>query len=58
VVYLSDGHAFQAMPVELGKHDAKYVEVLSGIEPGDHYVSKHSYIIKADVEQSGASHDH
>lgn len=58
VVFVTDGHVFQAMPVELGRRDSKYVEVLSGIEPGHRYVSKHSYIIKADIEKSGASHDH
>lgn len=58
VVFLTDGHTFQAMPVELGRSDSKYVEVLSGIEPGDKYVTNHSYIIKADIEKSGASHDH
>jgi len=58
VVYLTDGHTFQAMPVELGRKDAEYVEVLSGIESGDRYVSENSFIIKADIEKSGASHDH
>jgi cobalt-zinc-cadmium efflux system membrane fusion protein len=58
VVYLSDGHIFQAMPVELGRSDPDYVEVLSGIEPGSRYVSRKSFIIKADIEKAGASHDH
>lgn len=58
VVYLTDGHTFQAMPVEMGRKDSKYVEILSGIEKGDRYVSTNSYVIKADIEKSGASHDH
>lgn len=58
VVFVTDGHAFQAMPVELGRHDSQYIEVLSGIQAGDKYVAKHSYIIKADIEKAGASHDH
>lgn len=58
VVYLTDGHSFQAMPVELGRRDAHYIEVLSGLQPGDEYVTKNSFIIKADIEKSGASHDH
>ena len=58
VVYLTDGHTFQAVPVELGRRDATYVEVLSGIASGDRYVAKNSFIVKADVEKSGASHDH
>jgi RND family efflux transporter MFP subunit len=58
VVYLTDGHAFQAMPVKLGRKDNNYVEILSGIKPGDRYVAGNSFIVKADVEKSGASHDH
>jgi cobalt-zinc-cadmium efflux system membrane fusion protein len=58
VVYLTDGKVFQAMPVELGRKDSSYVEVLSGLEAGDRYVSHNSFIIKADIEKSGASHDH
>ncbi len=58
VVYLTDGHSFQAMPVELGRKDSTYVEVLSGLSVGDRYVSRNSYIIKADIEKAGASHDH
>lgn len=58
VVYLTDGHVFQAMPVEIGRKDSEYVEILSGIKAGDRYASKNSFIVKADVEKAGASHDH
>lgn len=58
VVFLTDGRVFQAMPVELGRRDSKYVEILSGISPGARYVSRNSFIIKSDIEKSGASHDH
>jgi cobalt-zinc-cadmium efflux system membrane fusion protein len=58
VVYLTDGHTFQAIPVELGRRDANYVEVLSGLSIGDRYVARNSFIVKADIEKSGATHDH
>lgn len=58
VVYLTNGHIFQAIPVELGRKDSHYIEVLSGIKAGDKYASENSFIVKADVEKSGASHDH
>jgi cobalt-zinc-cadmium efflux system membrane fusion protein len=44
--------------LELGKRNKQWVEVLSGIEPGSEYVTKNSYLIKADIEKSGASHAH
>lgn len=58
VVFVTDGSEFQANPVELGAGDAKYVEILSGVSPGQQYVANNSFIIKADIEKSGAAHDH
>ncbi len=43
---------------ELGRRDARFVEVLEGLAPGTPYVTDNSYLIKADIEKSGASHDH
>lgn len=58
VVFLQDGEVYQAQPVELGRRDAQWVEILSGIEPGQRYVARNSFVLKADVGKSGASHDH
>jgi cobalt-zinc-cadmium efflux system membrane fusion protein len=58
VVFLNAGDAYQAQPVELGRRNGENVEVLSGLAPGDRYVVTNSYLIKADIEKSGASHDH
>ena len=58
VVFLQDGDVYQAQPVELGRRDAQWVEILSGIEPGWRYVARNSFVLKADVGKSGASHDH
>jgi cobalt-zinc-cadmium efflux system membrane fusion protein len=44
--------------LELGRRDGENVEVLGGLEPGTEYVTGNSYLIKADIEKSGASHDH
>ncbi len=44
--------------LELGRQDETWVEVLSGLKPGVQYVAENSYLIKADIEKSGASHEH
>ena len=44
--------------LELGRRDSSFVEVRSGLTPGTVYVTENSYLIKADIEKSGASHDH
>ena len=44
--------------LDLGRQDDEWVEVLGGLAPGTRYVTTNSYVLKADVEKSGASHDH
>lgn len=58
VVFIRVGDAYEVRPVALGKRDAARVEVLSGLRPGDQVVVEQSYLVKADIEKSGASHDH
>jgi cobalt-zinc-cadmium efflux system membrane fusion protein len=58
VVYAQIGEQYEVRMLELGKQDEKWVEVLGGLEAGTRYVTKNSYVIKADIEKSGASHDH
>lgn len=58
VVFLNIGDIYQAMPLELGRSDGKTTEVLSGLEAGRRYVIANSYLVKADIEKSGASHEH
>ncbi|MEC8849421.1 MAG: efflux RND transporter periplasmic adaptor subunit [Pseudomonadota bacterium] len=49
---------YEVRMLELGRSDGEYVEVLGGLKPGAPYVAENSYLIKADIEKSGASHDH
>ena len=58
VVFVRVGDTYEVRPVTLGKRDATHVEVLSGLKAGDAVVVEQSYLIKADIEKSGASHDH
>jgi len=58
VVFIRAGDTYEVRPVELGKRDATQVQVLSGLAAGDQVVVEQSYLVKADIEKSGASHDH
>ena len=49
---------YEIRPLELGRSDGNLTEVLGGLQAGDRYVVENSYLIKADIEKSGASHDH
>ncbi len=58
VAFINVGDTYEIRPLELGRSDAEQVEILGGLKPGDRYVTANSYLIKADIEKSGASHDH
>lgn len=58
VVFIRIGDIYEIRPLELGRSDGRFTEVLGGLEPGDEYVVGNSYLFKADLEKSGASHDH
>lgn len=59
VVFMTDGTSFEIAILELGRRDGDLVEVVDGaLKPGTKYVTENSFVVKADVLKSGASHDH
>jgi cobalt-zinc-cadmium efflux system membrane fusion protein len=57
-VFAKHGDTYEVRMLELGRSDGEFVEVLSGIDPGEAYVTENSFLIKADIDKSGAGHDH
>ena len=57
-VFVRSGDRYTAVPVQTGRHDEHHTEIISGLQPGDEYVSENSYLIKADIGKSGAAHEH
>ena len=58
VVYARVSDVYEVRMLELGRAAGDWVEVLGGLEPGTVYVTENSYVLKADIEKSGATHDH
>ena len=58
VVFVQYGDLFEARPLELGRNDGRWVEVVHGLLPGERYVTHNSFILKADMGKAGATHDH
>jgi cobalt-zinc-cadmium efflux system membrane fusion protein len=58
VVFAKVDNTYEVRMLELGRSDGTHTEVLDGLDPGAEYVVENSYLIKADIEKSGASHDH
>lgn len=58
VVFAQDGDTYEARELELGVRDGEHAQVLAGLQPGTRYVVAQSYLIRADIEKSGAGHQH
>jgi len=58
VVYEKIGTTYEVRMLTLGRRDREYAEVLGGLSPSAVYVAENSFLIKADIDKSGASHDH
>ncbi len=58
VVFIQYGEQFEARPVEMGRTNGQWVELLSGLSTGEKYAARNSFVLKADLGKSGATHDH
>lgn len=58
VVFGRYDQQLEARPLELGRSDGKFVEVLKGLNAGEKYAGNNSFLIKAELGKSSASHDH
>lgn len=58
VVFVRYGDWFEARPLELGRSDGQWVEVLKGLSPGEQYAGTNSFAVKAEIGKLGATHDH
>jgi cobalt-zinc-cadmium efflux system membrane fusion protein len=58
VVYAKVGNTYEVRMLEIGRRTPEWTEVLGGLEPGTEYVVDGAFLIRADIEKSGASHDH
>ncbi|NOX38315.1 MAG: efflux RND transporter periplasmic adaptor subunit [Calditrichaeota bacterium] len=58
VVFVKTAEGFVPRPVELGRENDLYVEVLSGLEPGEAYVTKGGFTLKAELMKEAFSGGH
>ncbi len=58
VVFVQGKEGFEPRPVQLGKSDSAYTEVLNGISVGETYAAHNSFILKSDLGKEGAEHGH
>lgn len=58
VVFVKVRDTYEVRMLELGRQTPEWTEVLGGLKPGAEYVTDGAFLIRADIEKSGASHDH
>ncbi len=58
VVFVKTDEGFKPQPVKIGKENHISVEILDGLTPGDLYVSKGGFTLKAELEKSAFGDDH
>ena len=49
---------YEARPVALGRRSDDMVEITSGLNAGEAYVSENAFLVKAEIGKGEASHDH
>jgi cobalt-zinc-cadmium efflux system membrane fusion protein len=58
VVFVREGDAFEVRPVQIGAQDGERAEITAGLLPGEEYVARNSFVLKAELGKAGAAHDH
>lgn len=56
VVFVFEDDVFEARPVALGARDDASVEIVSGLAAGERFATSGTFILKAELGKSGASH--
>ncbi len=58
VVYAKVGNTYEVRMLQIGRRTPEWTEILGGLEPGTEYVTDGAFLIRADIDKAGASHDH
>jgi cobalt-zinc-cadmium efflux system membrane fusion protein len=58
MVFIHYDDQFEARPIQLGRSDGQFTEVLKGLSKGENYVVKNSFILKSEMGKAGMSHQH
>jgi membrane fusion protein, heavy metal efflux system len=58
VVFVKYGAQFEARPLDLGRTDGQYTEVIKGLSAGENYVVHNGFILKSELGKAGMSHQH
>jgi cobalt-zinc-cadmium efflux system membrane fusion protein len=57
-VFVHAEGVWEARPVRIGRSGDEWVELLSGVDAGTTVATGNTFLLRAEVEKAGASHDH
>lgn len=55
-LFVAENDGFAVKPISLGRRDDKYYEITSGVNPGDRYACKNTFLLKAELQKDEAEH--
>jgi membrane fusion protein, heavy metal efflux system len=58
VVFVPEATGFRARPVEVGRRGTTLLEIRSGLQPGERFVAKGAFLLKAEIGKNEAAHEH
>jgi membrane fusion protein, heavy metal efflux system len=58
VVFVRCSDGFEPRPVQLGRRNGKFVEVVQGLSPSERYAARNSFLLKSQLGIGGLSHSH
>jgi cobalt-zinc-cadmium efflux system membrane fusion protein len=57
-VFVHVNGIWEARPVRTGRRGGSWIELLSGVEAGTEVATGNTFLLRAEIEKAGASHDH
>lgn len=57
VVFVQNERGFETRTIRIGRADGEYSEVLAGLQSGEVYVARNSFILKAELGKGEAAHE-
>tara|TARA_R110001592_G_scaffold126347_1_gene337637 strand:- start:1701 stop:2642 length:942 start_codon:yes stop_codon:yes gene_type:complete len=58
IIFVKGEEGFEPREIILGRSDGESSEVLSGLNPGETYVAKNSFVLKSEMGKEDAEHGH
>lgn len=57
-VFVHAEGVWEVRPVHIGRRGDEWIEVIDGLEPGTTVATGNTFLLRAEIEKAGASHDH